>query len=108
MIFVVIFLVMLCGALAYFLTYSLLRNLELLDQLDDIEERIDDCVAVIVRCHEKVETKSKMEVFFDDPIVKELVSDLKEARDALGEVSQVLTQMTREDAEDADDTKEEK
>lgn len=108
MTFVVIFLIVSCGALAYFLIYSLLKNIELLDQLEDIEERINECAATVIGCHEKIEAKSKMEVFFDDPVVKELVADIKEARDALSEVSQVLNQITREDAEDADDAKEEK
>jgi hypothetical protein len=81
----------------------------MLDQLEDIEEIISSCAVKISDCHEKIETKSKMEVFFDDPIVKELVTDIKEARDALGEVSQILYQMTREEDDTTDaDTEEEK
>lgn len=109
MTFIVIFLIIACGTLSYFLIISMMRNVELMDQLDDVDELVVNCSARIEACHDKLNEKSKMEVFYDDPIVKELVSDMKDARDALSEVSQALDQMTREEADDADaDAKEEK
>jgi len=86
-----------------------MRNVELLDQLEDVDELVVNCSTRIEASYEKLNEKSKMEVFYDDPIVKELVSDMKDARDALIEVSRAFDQITREEADDADaDAKEEK
>ena len=109
MTFIVIFLIIVCSVLSYLLFISIMRNVELLDQLEDVDELVVNCSTRIEASYEKLNEKSKMEVFYDDPIVKELVSDMKDARDALIEVSQAFDQITREEADDADaDAKEEK
>lgn len=103
---VAIILVIFCCILAYMLAISLMKNVEMFDRLEEVEERFIECTEAVTRSHEKLESKLKLEVFYDDPVVKELVNDMKETREVLEEVAQTLGQMTREDADEDGDEKE--
>ena len=70
------------------LYFSLKKNLQLVDELEKIEEKLDDSAKILEDCYEKIEKKSKIEVFSDDPIVKELVEDMKDAKNAIMLISE--------------------
>lgn len=76
----IFFLAAITFILSYGLYVSVKKNLELQEQLETIDLQIEECLDVLEECHQKIEAKSKIEVFSDEPVVKELIQDIKEAK----------------------------
>lgn len=70
------------------LYFSLKRNFELIDELEKITDKLDSSIVALEGCYKKIEKKSKLEVFSDDPIVKELILDMKEAKSTIMLISE--------------------
>lgn len=65
------------------LVRSTKNSLQIIDKLDDLEEQLDISLKILKEKHKRLEAKSKTEVFFDDPVVKDLVKDIADCRDAV-------------------------
>lgn len=59
------------------------NSLQLIDKLDEIEDQLQISLDILKEKHKSLEAKSKTEVFFDDPVVKDLVRDIAVCRDAV-------------------------
>ncbi len=72
------------------LVLSLKKNLEFMDKLEELSEVVYNCVDVLEQQHRTIEEKTKIEVFSDEPIIKDLVEDMKIARNSVLKVAKVL------------------
>ena len=59
------------------------NSIQLLDKIDDLEEQLEVSLIILREKHKRLEAKSKIEIFFDDPVVKEVVKDIAECRDVV-------------------------
>lgn len=62
------------------------NSLQMLDKFDELEEQLDLSLKLLTEKRKKIDEKTKMEVFFDDPVVKELLKDITECRDAVAQI----------------------
>jgi len=76
------------------------NSMQIIDKLDELEEQLDTALQILEERHKRLEAKSKTEVFFDDPIVKETVREIADCRDA---VSLIVNNFKNEE-EQADQT----
>jgi len=62
------------------------NSIQLIDKIDDLEEQLGLAVKILEERHKRLEAKSKTEIFFDDPVVKEVVKDIADCRDAVAKI----------------------
>jgi len=62
------------------------NSIQLIDKIDDLEEQLVLAVKILEERHKRLEAKSKTEIFFDDPVVKEVVKDIADCRDAVAKI----------------------
>lgn len=72
------------------LFYSVKKNLFLLEKLEQIDDTLDSVVELLETQHEKILSKTKIEVFSDEPLVRDLVQDISIACDAVKKSSEML------------------
>lgn len=65
------------------LFYSVKKNISLLEKQETIAEQLDESLELLDVCYANVSIKSKIEVFSDEPVVKDLLSDIANAREAI-------------------------
>lgn len=94
------FLIFLLLCVSFFLYLSIKKNLELSDKLDTIVERVEVCLDTLDECQIRIDKKSKLEVFYDDPVVKELIQDMKIARDSVIFVAKDLYETTNSESDE--------
>ena len=75
----------------YALYYSVKRNFELIDLLEETNEQIDKAVETLDHCYKRIDKKAKLELFSNEPAVRELVEDMKMSRSAILLISEKLT-----------------
>ena len=80
------------------LFFSLRKNIEFIDRIEEIEDRIEVAINVLHKQHSKLEEKSKIELFLDEPIVRDLINDIVIAKESVLKVSEFL-EMTVENNE---------
>lgn len=76
------------------------NSLILLEKIEDLDDQLDDAVKLLEKKHKKLEAKLKLEVFFDDPVVKEVVKDISDCRDI---VSQIIENFSDKSSTNEDD-----
>lgn len=91
MIFLVIFLGLSLLTTSFFLYYSVKKNLQFLDEQDEILELLEDSITNLEICYQKIDKKARLELFSDDAIVKDLVLDVKKTREILKFAIEELT-----------------
>lgn len=64
------------------------KSLVLLDRLEQLDEQLENAVVALDDKRRKFDAKSKLEVFFDDPVVKDVVKDISECRDIIAQIMQ--------------------
>ena len=69
---------------------SVRKNLELLDRIENVEDAIDNALKALDEQHQKINRKSKIEAFSDEPVVRELIQDIVTARNAVHRVALLL------------------
>lgn len=72
------------------LAFSLKKNIEFMEKLEELSELIYNCVDVLEEQHKLIEEKTKIEVFSDEPVVKNLVEDMRTAKNSVLSVAKVL------------------
>jgi hypothetical protein len=83
---------------------SVKKNLELLDKLSEIQEAIDDSLNVLDEQHQKIDLKTKLEVFSDEPVVRELLQDIAQARDSVLLTANILNESLNETTDTDEET----
>jgi len=101
MLITIIILVIVCGFLGSCLFISVNKNLDQQDSIDTIRDMMQESINHLNNVFIKVEAKTKLEVMSDDPIVRDLVNDIRDARDTLKYVlDSILTLATSDDRND--------
>lgn len=85
--------------LAAALFVSLMKNIEFIDRIDEIENNIEVAVNILNEQYIKIEEKSKIELFSDEPIVRDLVDDILIAKASVLKVSKFLEMMISDETE---------
>lgn len=84
---------------------SVKRNLEFVDRLEELDSTIQSARNALLEVHADIEQKSKIEVFFDEPVVRDLLKSMTIAKEAVNTVAQLLDEVTEEgDPEERDET----
>jgi len=83
MIFIVIFLMIIIVVLSAFLAVSVIRNIDMLNKLEEMGIQIEESLDILDEYHQKIDIASKTDVMFDDPVVKNLLNDISGCRDAV-------------------------
>ncbi len=76
---------------------SLRKNIELSDRIEEIENSIEVAIHILNEQYVKIEEKSKIELFSDEQIVRDLVDDISIAKESVLKVSRFLDMMLDED-----------
>lgn len=79
----IITLMLLIIALAIALFYSLKKNIELMEQLDEVKDQVEESLDVLDFVYGRIYDKSQIEVLSDEPLVRELLQDIKAAKDTM-------------------------
>lgn len=100
MIILIVVLSMISVGSLYMLYRSVKRNFELIDLLEETNEQIEAAIESLDYYYKRVDKKTKLELFSDDPTVRELVEDMKQSRRAILLISEKLTGEKFEENED--------
>ena len=100
MIVLILVLLMVSMASLYAFYRSAKRNFELVDLLEETNEQIEVAIETLDHYYKRIDKKAKLELFTDDPTVRELVEDMKQARRAVLLISEKLTGEKSEENED--------
>jgi len=79
-----------CAVTTSGLFFSVKKNLAFMDKLESVEEAVEDSLKVLDEQYQKIDAKTKIEVFSDEPIIKDLVRDITEAKDSLHKIAIIL------------------
>ena len=72
------------------LAVSLQRNIAYVEKIDEITEGIQTALDVLDEQYQSIEKKTKIEVFSDEPVVRNLVQDIVSARNSILAVARLL------------------
>ena len=73
------------------LYFSVKKGLILIKTQEELIEELENCVQELEQAQLKIEKKMKIELFSDEPIIKELVNDMKHAKETVQIVVEKLT-----------------
>lgn len=62
-----------------------------MNQQEELLELLEESIQDLEICYKRIDKKTKLELFSDDPTVKELVDDMKQARHTVASIVQQLT-----------------
>ena len=100
--FVVSVLTLLCIALGAGLFFSLRLNLQNADKIEEIRGRVEQSLDVLDTFYQRAVSRAELEIMLDEPVVRELVADLKASRDAILLVANLIIDPLRDDEEDTE------
>lgn len=76
-------LLLLTITLGSLLAFSVRKNLQLVEKLEEISEQVEESLDILDEYHQRIDLKSRTEVLFDDPLVKDLIQDIKGCKSAV-------------------------
>lgn len=90
-------------SVSVFLTSSLLivslkKNIEFMEKIDEIQETLEKSLEILEIQSKKIDQKAKLEVFSDEPVVRNLVKDIVESKNAVIRVAKLLDDSMIEDS----------
>ncbi len=59
------------------------KCLSLSEKLEEVEEQVSQSLDLLDDCYARIDQKSKLEVMSDDPVIRDLVNDMRDAREAV-------------------------
>lgn len=86
-----LFLTALCCVLSTGLYISVKRNFELIDTIEDYREQITESIEEIDYFYGKIEKKSKLEIFLDEPVTRELVDDIRGTKKSIKKLAEKIS-----------------
>jgi hypothetical protein len=94
-IFSIIMFVLCCimGALLY---YSIKKNLFLSEAFDEMQHQVEESLDIMDTCYQRVAAKANLELMSDDPVIRELVADMRMSKEAILLVAHKIV-LTQED-----------
>lgn len=73
------------------LAISIKKNLEYMEMFDGLEENFKDSIELLNQYYVKIDKKSKLELFLDEPVTRELVEDIKGSKKAVKDAAEKLS-----------------
>ena len=62
-----------------------------MELLDGLEENFKDSINLLNQYYVKIDKKSKIELFLDEPVTRELVEDIKGSKNAVKDAAEKLS-----------------
>lgn len=78
-------------SVSFILFLSIKKNLEYMELLDGLEENFKDSINLLNQYYVKIDKKSKLELFLDEPVTRELVEDIKGSKNAVKDAAEKLS-----------------
>lgn len=82
-----------------------MRTVELSEKFEEVEEFLEESYERILRSHDFLKEKSNTELFSDEPVVKEVVAEIYEAKNSLHVVLDALQEYSKKPVEGSMDEK---
>ena len=79
---------------------SVRRNLELDERFEEMGEQVEESLDILNDCYQRVTKVSEMPVTSDDPVVQQLLSDIKYAKHAILLIANKIVTFDRPEDED--------
>lgn len=86
MLIILLFFITTSTLLSLFLFLSLKKNLELFEKLENLNETTENYLEALTFYEQKIEKKTKLEIFSDDHVIKELLNDMKNVKKIMNEI----------------------
>ena len=83
MIGLIVLLVLLLAGSAYFNVYAIRRNLQLSDQREQLVDQIEVSLDMLDDCYLSLKRNAEIPVLSDEPIIREVLADIKRAKNAV-------------------------
>lgn len=93
---------LLLGAAIWYAVYVTRKNLELNDQREELVDRIEESLDVLDQCYARLAHHADIPVLSDEPIIQDVVYDMKRARNAVLAVASKIVTYGGEDKEEAE------
>ncbi len=77
------------------LAVSLKKNIEYMEKLEEVGQSLQMSIDLLEIQYEKLNKKSKIELFSDEPVVRDLVIDIAEAKEAVIVTARLLDGVLR-------------
>ena len=97
MIFSIVTLSLLCLILAGCLTWSVRLNLKYAEKFEEIIDQIDVSLDILDTQYQRAAAKAELEVLSDEPVVRDLIDDIKSSRDAILLVANLIVEPTQDE-----------
>jgi hypothetical protein len=91
------FLVALVIVLSTLLWFSVKRNLLYSDKQEELGDQIEESLDIINECYKRISRISGIPAASDDPIIRQLVSDIKYTRESLLLIANKVVSFEQED-----------
>jgi len=78
------------------LLLSIRKNLQFVELIEDFFEETEESIKILEFHLSKIEKKSKLEIMLDDPIIRELVNDIKKSKEAVQLVKDKMSTIVEE------------
>lgn len=99
MIIVILFTLIVLQSIALY--YSVKRNIEFLELFDNFSEDCKEAVEELDSYYEKIDKKSKLELFLDEPITRELVEEIKGTKKAIKKAAEKISVFVEKEYEES-------
>lgn len=102
--FVLAFLVMMLAGSVWLNFVTIKKNLVLADQREELVDQIEESLDMLDECYTRLAHNAEIPVLSDEPVIREVIADIKRARNAvLAIASKVVTYGEEKGAEDGDE-----
>jgi predicted DNA-binding protein YlxM (UPF0122 family) len=78
---------------------SVRKNIELFEAVEEITDQINESLDLLEDYEKKLERKSKLEVMSDEPVIREVMNDIKGSKEAVKSVREKLSIISIEEDE---------
>lgn len=76
---------------------SVRKNIELMEKIEEFQDAVDVCLDTLETQYQTIESKTKIELFSDEPVVRALVQDIAIAKMSVLEVAKVLDETIKDE-----------
>jgi hypothetical protein len=83
-----------------FLAVSVARNIEYMEKFEELEESLQVTIDLLEMQYQIIDQKTKVEVFSDEPLIRELVKDIATAKNAVLVSAKILDESINVDSLD--------
>lgn len=95
----IIVLGVLVAVLAFALFKSVRRNLELEDRFEELGEQVEESLDILNDCYQRISKVAEMPVTSDDPIIQQLLADIKHTKQAVLLIANKVVTFDRDEDE---------